>query len=590
MRFIIVIIYLLPASWCISQNFEPIPKEMKGDYKFNLQKNFFINELSYRHQFNAVTASLNSINAAIAKRNKTTREWISLIEKYNKAEADYRVIDLYLFLKYAINTNDEDADRQSDSLRNIIRLTRTLLKQEVSKLSEIAIKKIILSAPRLYHFIHAIAREKPHLLKAEQEKTLLPFQYLKSSTFYDKAFAGMTFDKIKTKDGEIDVLEQMSSWENHPDKKVRREGSINLFKGYATQRDVLGFNYIQMIKGLNAFSKAKNFTDIIDEKLFNSQLPAATLDILFSKIIEAANKRQRDIISSPSANVNPLRFTITEAIEILKKALGLLGEDYKEELSELLNPANGRIDIAGGSNRIPIRGTASVYPVYPSIFYAFNYEGFLIDLTLLAHEAGHAVQASLMTKNKIPLMYASGPGYFTESFGKFNELLLFDYLSDHETDSLKKLIYYSELKERLNVLYGSTEEAFVEYSLIKDIVSDKIKKPDDLDSVTYLAGSSVNPLVYKEEPERKGLWMLLETNFREPMHNINDMIASVLAIKYFELYKKNKNEFISAYLKLLKEGYHDNPANLLKKVNINIQSTGFIESVINFAFLQTEKK
>ena len=209
---------------------------------------------------------------------------------------------------------------------------------------------------------------------------------------------------------------------------------------------------------------------------------------------------------------------------------------------------------------------------------------------IAAHEAGHAVQASLMTKNKIPLMYANGPGYFTESFGKFNELLLFDYLSDHETDSLKKLIYYSELKERLNVLYGSTEEAFVEYSLIKDIASEKIKNPDDLDSVTYLAGSSLNPLIYKEEPERKGLWMLLETNFREPMHNINDMIALALAIKYFELYKNNKSEFIPGYLKLLKEGYHDNPANLLKKVNINIQSTEFIESVINFTFLQTEKK
>lgn len=590
MRFLFVLIYLLTASCCISQSFEPIPKNLKADYQFNLQKNFFANELAYQEKVSVVTKALGLINSILLKPDKTVSGWISLIEKYNKAEADYRVIDLYLFLRYAINTNDEAADRQNDSLRNIIRSTRILLKQEISKLSETFIKKIISTAPELDYFIGSVTREKSHLLKAEQEKSLIPFQYLKSSAFYDKALAAMTFNKIKTADGEIDIIEEMSSWENHPDKKVRNEGRINLFKGYATQRDVLGFNYIQMIKGLNAFSKAKNFTGLIDEKLFNSQLPAATLELLFTKITEASDKLQKDIVPAPSGNVIPLRFTITEASEILKKALDILGNEYGEELSDLLNSANGRIDIAGGNNRIPIRGTASVYPVYPSIFYALNYEGFLIDLTLLSHEVGHAVQASLMTKNKIPLIYASGPGYFTESFGKFNELLLFDYLSAHETDSLKKLIYSSELKERFNVIYGSAEEAFVEYSLIKDIVTEKIKTAGDLDSVTFSAGSSINPLKYKEEPERKGLWMLLETNFREPMHNINDMIASALAIKYFEMYKRNKNEFIPGYLKLLKEGYHDNPPNLLKKIHIDIQSTGFIESVINFAFLQTGKK
>jgi oligoendopeptidase F len=278
-----------------------------------------------------------------------------------------------------------------------------------------------------------------------------------------------------------------------------------------------------------------------------------------------------------------LRFTIQEATSILKNALSVLGNDYKNELTALLDPANGRIDLHGDSNRIPIRGAASVYPVWPSIFYAYNYEGYLIDLTLLGHEAGHAVQAALMYKNKTPLMYANGPAYFTESFGKFNEMLLFDYLSTSEKNIDKKKVYASQLKERIEVLFGSTEEAYVEYMLISGITNGSIKTTDDLDSLTQQAGAAIFPELYKEEPERKGLWMVLETNFRDPLHNVDDMIAAALAIKYYQLYKINRQTFLPKYLQLLKEGYHDSPANLLKKLSIDIQQDDFINSVVNMA-------
>jgi oligoendopeptidase F len=265
--------------------------------------------------------------------------------------------------------------------------------------------------------------------------------------------------------------------------------------------------------------------------------------------------------------------------------LKVLGEDYSKELSALLEPANGRMDIVGDSNRIPIRGTASVYPVYPSIFFAYNYEGFLIDMTLLAHEAGHAVQASLMERNGVPMYYAAGPGYFTESFGKFNELLLFDHLSRSTSDPGRKKMYPKQLRERINVLYGSTLEAYIEFQLIQGILRGEITTADDLDRVTANEGSKIFPELFRTEPEHRGLWMLLETNFSNPLHNVNDMLASALAIDYFQRYKKDQTEFTKKYVELLRSGYSSSPANLLRKLGINIRKNDFMENVVRFTLL-----
>jgi oligoendopeptidase F len=188
-----------------------------------------------------------------------------------------------------------------------------------------------------------------------------------------------------------------------------------------------------------------------------------------------------------------------------------------------------------------------------------------------------------MYKNKVPLIYAAGPAYFTESFGHFNELLLFDYLSTYERDTIKKKIFTAELKKRINVLYGSTMEAYVEYSLIKGILGGTIKTPDDLDRVTLISGSAVSPDLFKALPENKGLWMLFETNYQAPLHNVNDMIAAALAIRYYQLYKADKNKFIKNYIKLLKEGYTNSPGNLLKKLDINIKDADFIKEVVKFS-------
>ncbi len=155
------------------------------------------------------------------------------------------------------------------------------------------------------------------------------------------------------------------------------------------------------------------------------------------------------------------------------------------------------------------------------------------------------------------------------------------YLYQNSKNSSEKQFYSSKYLERLLVLFGSAAEAAIEYNLIHGIISDKITKPSDLDSITFLIGSKYRD--YSNNPEQKGFWMRLETNFKAPLHNINDMMASLLAIQYFQQFLKEKNSFSVKFNKFLRNGYTDNPSNLLNRfMGINLNDKGFCTEAINF--------
>jgi oligoendopeptidase F len=200
---------------------------------------------------------------------------------------------------------------------------------------------------------------------------------------------------------------------------------------------------------------------------------------------------------------------------------------------------------------------------------------------LLAHEAGHAIQATLMNENKVSLLNASGPGYFTESFGKFNELLVSYYLFENAKDTVSRNFYLSKYLERLLVLFGSAEEAAIEYDLVQGVVSNKITKPYDLDSITFLTGSKYRD--YTKIPQQKVFWTMLETNFKAPLHNINDMLASLLSIKYFQFFLNDRKLFSAKYNNFLKNGYTNTPSNLLRDfMGINMNDKSFCSDAISF--------
>ncbi len=581
MKKIPLILILLLFQISNAQVFKPVPQDLKDRYTFDFEKNFYPNEGALKNSLQNLRTKIQEEKILIEGGLNSTTLVQNMLIKYDSIERIYRRLDLYYFLKYAIDTRNDLASNTSDSIRAVIRSHRNLVKRAVMAMSTSSVKELLQKDASYSFFINSSVSEGEHILSDLGQNISSNFDYLKNNTFYDEAFNKIVFEKIILKDEEIDVIREMGKWENHPDSLIRNKGEELLFAGYDSQKNAFGYGYINYIRGLDAFSKAKGFKNLLEEKEFYNQLPAKSIENIILAILStrATEKSKKvTIIQNPKIQ----RYTIMESTDILNSALSVLGPEYKRQLQELLSPKNGRIDIVGGENRIPIRGAASAFPIFPSIFYAYNYEGYPLDLVLLAHEAGHAVQASLMYENKVKMVYASGPAYFTESFGKFNELLVYNHLYLNSKEKESKASYRQELWERMNVLYGSAEEAYIEYFLIKGIIDNKINTPLDLDNETYRLGLAFNPNLYERQPFRKGLWMLMDSSFREPLQNVHDMLASALSVEYFKRYVLEEDLFLKRYNRLLKMGYDDTPENMLRILGIDINNEEFIGDVTKF--------
>lgn len=567
--------YLVQAQ----ASFEPVPDSLKNLYKYNLQKNFFKNGQEFNLFLAKFNTQLTSFGSLLNKNN-SVQNLERLTQNLSLLEYDFRKMDLYLFLQYATNTGNEKASLLEDSIYDAIAAQRNRYKNFIKTAPSKSIKDLLaLPSMNPYHYyISNIINNKVHELSPAETSLLTPFNYLKNNRYYDELVNSIPTDTIFTSTDTLDLFRDMATWQNHPDSAVREDGERKLYKSYTTVATPLAYKYIQMIKGLNAFSVAKKHKNLIQENCYKLSLQESTLQAIFKEIENKAllfkefNKRDNKEVG---------RYSITTSTEILLNSFQQLGQGYYTKASELLNPANGRLDIVGGPNRMGMQGAASVYPIDVSTFYANSYVGYYIDIMLLAHEAGHAIQASLMYDNKVSLLNSSGPGYFTESFGKFNELLVSYYLYQNSKDAEQRKFYGAKYIERLLGFFGSAQEAAIEYNLIQGIITDKLTGPSDLDSSTFATESKYSD--FSKSPEQKGLWMRLETNFKAPLHNINDMLASLLAIYYFQQFLKDKNKFSFQYNRFLKNGYTDTPSALLKKfMNIQFNDKGFCSEAIAF--------
>jgi oligoendopeptidase F len=561
------------------QSFKPVPDSLNALYKYDLQKNFFKTE----QDFNSFLTGFNfrlSAFANLLNKTNSSQNLERLTQQLSELEYDFRKMDLYLFLQYATNTKNIKASLLEDSVYDAIAAQRNRYKNHIKTASSKSIKELI-AAPFMkpyQYYINNIIDGKSHELSPAEISITKPFNYLKNNRYYDELVNTIPTDTIYTITDTLDLFNDMGAWQNHPDSAVRTDGERKLYESFSTVATPLAYRYIQMIKGLNAFSVAKKYENLIQENCYKLSLSEKTLQVIFKEIEANAllfkefKKRKIDEIS---------RYSITKSTEILLNSFQQLGSDYYTKAAQLLNPGNGRLDIVGGPNRIGLQGAASVYPIDVSTFYANNYGGYYIDIMLLAHESGHAVQASLMYDNKVSLLNSSGPGYFTESFGKFNELLVSYYLYQNSKDAEQRKFYGAKYIERLLGLFGSAQEAAIEYNLIQGILADKLTGPSDIDSSTFATESKYSD--YSKFPEQKGLWMRLETNFKAPMHNINDMLASLLAIHYFRQFLFDKNNFSIKYNKFLKNGYTDSPPQLLINfMKIEISDKRFCTDAIKF--------
>jgi len=208
--------------------------------------------------------------------------------------------------------------------------------------------------------------------------------------------------------------------------------------------------------------------------------------------------------------------------------------------------------------------------------------GSFSDVNTLAHESTHAVHRQLMNRNHILPAYAEGPHYLFEAFAIFSELLLPDYLYNHETDPRLKQFYLEQFLDGKGMeMFDVAPEVVVEHAVYDGVKQGSIKGADDLDALTKRIYSRYSIWPEKHD-ELKATWIYVQLMYQDPFYDVNYVYGALLALKFYEMYTRDPEHFVPRYIALMRNGFDAPPEVLLKRfLDIDLHDPRLVSNALS---------
>lgn len=509
------------------------------------------------------------------------------------------------YLHFVCSHNRKDPACEADEkIESEVDSKTAFLAPEILAIPEAHLSEFLAQEPTLARYRFALAgmrRDAPYTLPGPEQALLDEFQPHIADWQYDlyqQIVASIPFGSVKTKSGELDVVRQRSLIAADADPKVREEGFKRRYSGFASQRDLLAFALIHTVQAQNALAKAHHYADAPARKyvslyanagdtrnLLDSMAKHGDIIKRFERIRSSDFEREYRgpahdwDLSAPAPGFTSPITPLAQARSIYHEAFAGLGSEYQAAFDALLDPANGRADIVPGGAPNRYGGGFSIGASgSPSILFFGRYDGTFKDLSVIAHEGGHAVHRQLMSANRVAPSYAQGPHFLFESFAAFNELVLADYMAEHAAQPELKRYYrqrWLDIKG-LDAFYGA-QDALLEQAIYDAVAAGTVRNADDLDGLTLKIDGQFSQFP-ASTPEVRTRWAMVSLMYEDPLYDVNYVYGGLLAVKYYHLYTTRHDWFVPRYLALLKNGFDAPPAELLKGfLEIDLSGMGLLD-------------
>jgi len=600
MRAKLPLVFLLcPAIYVVTTAAQAVPPAV---FSADLARYYFASpeaEIAARADLDAALKHISNFHGQI----NTGQRLLNVLQSYEDVHKIYRRHETYLRLRCSQNRKDA-ACAANSKLEPEVNAATAFLFPEILAIPEAQLQGFQSAEPGLnpYQFaLEDIHRDSPHTLPGTEQAFLdrlqpeiADWQY----DLYEQILAGISFGTVQTLTGPLDVVRQRNLLVSHPDARVREEAFRRRLDGFASRRDLFAFALLHTVQAQNALAQLHHYPDAPARKYASLYLnPDQTRALLtsisqhgdvakrFEKIrageYQLSNHEQLQPwdLAAPQKDL-PLPITpLTDAPSVFHQAFAGLGSEYQEAFDALLNPLNGRADILpGGAPNRYAGGFSTGFAGSTSMLFIGRYDGTFKDLSVIAHEGGHAAHRAFMSANGIKPIYANGPNFLFESFAAFNELVLADYFAEHAADPRLRRYYLEQWMhiKGLDAFYGA-QDALLEQELYEGVSKGDIRSADDLDKLTLQVDSQFSTFP-ATTPELRNRWATLSLLYEDPLYNINYVYGGLLALKYYQLYTTDRAHFLPRYIALLKNGFNAPPAVLLQQyLNIDLSDEALLK-------------
>lgn len=542
--------------------------------------------------------------------------------KLNQEEVFYKYMDLDLeidkiihklstYLHYGdTDTSDQRFQVLEGNLINEftkISTATAFISPEIKDIGEATILSWLEARDKYKVYIRGMKKffkEAKHILSAHDEELLSKVARGQGAIhgMYDTlAYADRHDEKIMYK-GEEKVLtnslmkEIDEDTDPIKDQELRAQASILFAKNFTEKKHSFTSIYEGILQSSVDSVKLRDYKNAIETSLDSDNIP---VDI-YLKLLEVGKKfiqpfRDYVLLIKEKFGMEKIyptdyqlklvheynkTFTVEEAKEIIRHALGILGDEYLANL-ELAWSAN-RIDYYEDTNKRDgaySTGGAGVDPII-----LMNWDDKLNSVGTLAHEAGHSVHTLFADHNQ-PYPLSEYPIILAEVASTINEHLLFDYMYQKaESKDEKIYLLQQHIFTLIGTFYRQIQFANFEYQAHQLVEQDQPLTADVLAKLFKDIQNDYGYDVFDQYPakdDKENLpygWPRVSHFFHSPFYVYKyaiDITAS------YKLYMDIKNGNVQSTINFLKAGGHKDPLDIMLDAGIDFNKEETYQPLID---------
>ena len=304
-------------------------------------------------------------------------------------------------------------------------------------------------------YISEILRAKAHTLDKKTEEILAKSKRMASAADNIYAMyngADIDFPTVKDKDGnEIKITHgNFVPILSGADRQLRKAAFKALYGTYGKMKNTIAATYNANVEQACFYADVRNYPSTRAMYLDESNIPEEVYDNLIEVVHEHMDLMHRYVsLRKKALGVDQLhmydvyvsltkeyeqKYTYEQAIEIVKKALAVLGDDYVALLDKGFSER--WVDVYENEGKKSGAYSWGSYDSHPYVLMSFN--GNIDSVFTLAHEMGHSLH-SWYSNHTQPFTYAEYRLFVAEVASTCNEALLIRYLLKHAKEKEEKI-------------------------------------------------------------------------------------------------------------------------------------------------------
>ncbi len=557
--------------------------------EWNLKDLFVDNKAFYQEIDNVKAALIELKNNSKGELN--LEKLLTLLDEEWKIKKSINYILVYGSLMYYKDINNEECitlKREAEEFNNTISSELKAVDSVILNYGQEKVLELCRIDDRfkIYEqYLNNLFRMQEHVQNREINAKIKKNNDLinKEKNNYNELLKNINYGEIEKEDSTITLTTtNINKYLAARDRETRKQAFLAFNRSFETITDTLASSLNEVLRYRIENAELEGYNSVLEETLFTENIDSKILTSLIKSVNDNLPLIQEYLkIKSAAINIDephlydfnvPLdngikrEFTLEEAIDIIKKALAPLGEEYLKTIDILLD---GHIDATPSEKK-----NQSI--IFSWQDYSFlNFRGKYADVKNLIHELGHIVNYYL-SKKKLPFMYEDSTVFVGETASIVNEILLTQYLIKNSQSDEEKIYYLSlEIENYFTSVFKQTMDTEFEDELYDYCQSEELTAPILADKYFEIIKKYYGEdVIYDKEIETE--WTRLGRLWRWSYYSYKYATGLLIASNVVNALTIEHTLTNEKYMKFLEAGSSLYSLELLNLLNIDLTNSDVI--------------